>query len=92
MGEFHVHAREFPSGCTFFHEQGILVEFLEGRGYFIGVVGVSSADGHHPSEHVAQVREKLTTWKYLQCKPFVIALSGSKRLFYERSAQFFSGV
>lgn len=37
--------------------QGILIEFLEGRGYFIGVLGVNSAENHHhPSEHVAQVR------------------------------------
>lgn len=35
--------------------QGILIEFLEGRGHFASVVGISSADGRDPADHVAQV-------------------------------------
>lgn len=34
--------------------QGILIEFLEGRGHFASVVGISSADGRDPADHVAQ--------------------------------------
>lgn len=47
-----------------FQPQGILIEYLEGRGHFNGVDGVSSAEGHSSgdgaSEHVAQVRLFIT--------------------------------